>query len=93
MKDGNDYEKQVEGVDILLNSDQTRYFQLFAAADDGPIMLRGQRQDASFDVGQFLGQQMKVIAEQTDMSYEEVAEYGIQEAKTLEKASSNDEQV
>lgn len=93
MEDGTDYKKQIEGVNILLNSDQTQYFQLFAAADDGPVMLSGQRQDASFDMGQFLGQQMQVIAEQTDMSYEEVAEYGVQEAKALEKVSSNDEPV
>ena len=92
MDDPAEYEKQVEGAGILLNSDQTQYFQLFAATDDGSVTLAGQRSDASFDAGQFLGQQIQRIADRTGMSYQEVAELGVQEAQTLDTVSINDEQ-
>ena len=92
MDDPTEYEKHVEGAGILLNSDQTQYFQLFAATDDGSVTLAGQRSDASFDAGQFLGQQIQRIADRTGMSYQEVAELGVQEAQTLDTVSINDEQ-
>jgi hypothetical protein len=83
MSNESAYEDQVEGATIILNSEETDYFQLLAATDDGHITLAGQLADSSFDAGKLLGQQIQTIAEQTDMSYREVAEYGVQEAENL----------
>lgn len=87
MSNESEYEEQVEGATIILNSEETKYFQLLAATDDGHITLAGQRANSSLDTGKLLGQQIQTIAEQTDMNYREVTEHGIQEAENLGEAS------
>lgn len=87
MSNESEYEDQVEGATVILDSEKTKYFQLLVATDDGHITLSGQRADSSLDTGKLLGQHIQTIAEQTDMSYREVAEHGIQEAETLGEAS------
>lgn len=87
-----DYEKHIEGAGVLLNTNQTQYVQVFAATENGSVTLAGQHSDASFDAGQFLGQQIQRIADRTRTSYQEVAELCVQKAQTLNTVSVNDEQ-
>ncbi|ELZ28653.1 hypothetical protein C474_14194 [Halogeometricum pallidum JCM 14848] len=74
---------------ILLDSDEVEYFQLFAAMEDGPMMLSGCREDSEGDYGLFLAQLIKILAEHNDRSIEDVAEEGVERANQLQGMTDN----